>query len=54
MGHYMTKEERIILQTLLDEKRPVSYIARKLGCCRRVGVPYVLSPEEGRMKAPRK
>ena len=34
MGHYMTKEERIILQTLLDEKRPVSYIARKLGCCR--------------------
>ena len=34
MGHYMTKEERIILQTLLDEKRPVSYIAQKLGCCR--------------------
>ena len=34
MGHYMTKEERIILQTLLDEKKPVSYIARKLGCCR--------------------
>ena len=34
MGHCMTKEERIILQTLLDEKRPVSYIARKLGCCR--------------------
>ena len=34
MGHYMIKEERIILQTLLDEKRPVSYIARKLGCCR--------------------
>ena len=21
MGHYMTKEERIILQTLLDEKK---------------------------------
>lgn len=34
MGHYMTKEERIIMQTLLDEKKPVSYIARKLGCCR--------------------
>lgn len=34
MGHYMTKEERIILQTLLNEKKPVSYIARKLGCCR--------------------
>ena len=34
MGHYMTKEERIILHTLLDEKKPVSYIARKLGCCR--------------------
>lgn len=34
MGHYMTKEERIILQTLLDEKKPVSYIARRLGCCR--------------------
>lgn len=34
MGHYMTKEERIILQTLLDEKKPVSYIAKKLGCCR--------------------
>lgn len=34
MGHYMTKEERIILQTLLDEKRPVRYIAQKLGCCR--------------------
>lgn len=34
MGHYMTKEERIILQTLLDEKKPVSYIARKLDCCR--------------------
>ena len=29
MGHYMTKEERIILQTLLDEKKPVSYIARR-------------------------
>ena len=26
MGHYMTKEERIIMQTLLDEKKPVSYI----------------------------
>lgn len=34
MGHYMTKEERIIMQTLLDEKKPVSYIAQKLGCCR--------------------
>lgn len=34
MGHYMTKEERIIMQTLLNEKKPVSYIARKLGCCR--------------------
>lgn len=34
MGHYMTKEERIILQTLLDEKKSVSYIARKLDCCR--------------------
>ena len=34
MGHYMTKEERIIMQTLLDEKKSVSYIARKLGCCR--------------------
>ena len=34
MGHYMTKEERIILQTLLDEKKPVRYIAQKLGCCR--------------------
>lgn len=34
MGHYMTKEERIILQTLLDEKKPVRYIAAKLGCCR--------------------
>ena len=31
MGHYMTKEKRIILQTLLDEKRPVRYIAQKLG-----------------------
>ena len=34
MGHYMTKEERIRLETLLDEKRPVSYIARKLGFSR--------------------
>ncbi len=29
-------------------------LERKLECCRLVGVPYVLSPEEGRMKAPRK
>lgn len=34
MGHYMTKEERIRLETLLDEKRSVSYIARKLGFSR--------------------
>lgn len=32
--HYMTKKERIILETLLDERKPVSYIAKKLGCCR--------------------
>lgn len=34
MGHYMTKEERIRLETLLDERKPVSYIARKLGFSR--------------------
>ena len=34
MGHYMTKEERIRLETLLDEKKPVSYIAQKLGFSR--------------------
>ena len=34
MGHYMTQAERIQLETLLDEKRSVSYIARKLGFSR--------------------
>lgn len=34
MSHYMTYEERIRLETLLNEKRPVAYIARALGCSR--------------------
>lgn len=32
--HYMNRDERLRLETLLEEKRPVSYIARKLGFCR--------------------
>ena len=32
--HYMTYEERIRLETLLNEKKPVAYIARVLGCSR--------------------
>lgn len=34
MSHYMTYEERIRLETLLNEKRPVAYIARVLSCSR--------------------
>ena len=34
MAHYMTYPERIRLETLLGEKRSISYIARKLGFSR--------------------
>lgn len=49
---YFTYLRDAALHLVLYDTRET--LERKLGCCRRVGVPYVLSPEEGRMKAPRK
>lgn len=49
---YFTYLRDAALHLVLYDTRET--LERKLSCCRRVGVPYVLSPEEGRMKAPRK
>ena len=50
-GYFTYLRDGILHLVLYDTQETLE---RKLSCCRLVGIPYVLSPEEGKMKAPRK